>query len=87
MEQQYFVNQRKHNKNTGKWDNAIVVKETHPDAMHQYHAFMSTYAYGVKEEYDYVGIEISDLYGNQVIRPEIDDRMAVEVPEGPATGE
>lgn len=81
MEQQYFVNQRKHNKNTGKWDNAIVVKDNREDAMHQYHAFMSTYAYGVKPEYDYIGIEITDLYGNPLIRPEIDNRMKQETAE------
>ena len=57
MEKHFFVNQRKH-KVTGTWDNNTHVKATQNEAMHQFHAFMSTYAYGQDATVDYATCEV-----------------------------
>ena len=68
---EYFVIQKKHDKETGKWDNTITVKGTENEARHQFHAFMSTYAYGVKEQYDYISCMIEDMNGAIIQNEEI----------------
>lgn len=70
----YFVTQKKHNSQTGAWDNNVHTKNTQDEAMHQFHAFMSTYGYGFGENLDYVGAEVSTMDGRIIIQ-EIDNRM------------
>ena len=53
----YFVIQKKHTTN-GSWDNGVHSKETFDEAMHQFHAFMSTYAYGQVNTLDYVSCDV-----------------------------
>ena len=75
----YFVIQKKHNM-TGTWDNNVHVKETKDDAFHQFHAFMSTYAYGQNPNLDYIAAEVQTEDGRS-IKGEIDNRMPA-APEG-----
>ena len=69
----FFVNQKKHEVNGDKWVNTIHVKDTENDALHQFHAFMSTYGYGYAEGTDYVAcsVEVDD---GRCIKNEVDDR-------------
>lgn len=67
MEKQFFVMQRKHFK-TGAWDNNTHVKATQNEAMHQFHAFMSTYAYNANDTVDYAACEVIATDGF-VVRP------------------
>ena len=76
----YFVVQKKHNSTTDVWDNNVHVKETKDDALHQFHAFMSTYAYGQNPNLDYIAAEVQAEDGRS-IKSEIDNRMPA-VPEG-----
>ena len=69
----FFVNQKRHNPN-GTWTNTTHVKDTEYEAIHQFHAFMSTYGYGYSEVDDYVACSMEDEHGNQM-RVEVDDRM------------
>ena len=69
----YFVIQKKHN-TSGTWDNNVHVKETKDDALHQFHAFMSTYAYGQNPNLDYIAAEAQTEDGRS-IKSEIDNRM------------
>lgn len=73
----YFVVQKKHNGTTDTWDNNVHVKETLNDALHQFHAFMSTYAYGQNPNLDYIAAEVQTEDGRS-IKSEIDDHMAAE---------
>lgn len=68
-----FVNQKKH-KTTGAWDNNVHVKETVDEAKHQYHAFMSTYAYGQDNTVDFCSCSVETDYGQIIVGPEVDDR-------------
>lgn len=70
----FFVNQKKHNKNTGAWDNNAHVKETLNAAMHQFHAFMSTYAYEQEASVDYASCSVEGVDG-LVIKNEVDNRL------------
>lgn len=67
----YFVIQKKHN--TSGWDNGVIAKDSYDDAMHQFHAFMSTYGYGQYSMLDYVACTIETDDG-RVLKNEIDDR-------------
>jgi len=71
----YFVNQKKHNGQTDAWDNNAHTKNTYDEAMHQYHAFMSTYAYGQSETLDYVACSVETDRG-EVFKTEVDDHRA-----------
>ena len=73
----YFVNQKKHNKNTGAWDNNAHTKATLNEAMHQFHAFMSTYAYDQESSIDYVSCSVEGIDG-LVIKNEVDNRLPEE---------
>ena len=75
---EYFVIQKKHDRETGKWDNTVTVKKTENEARHQFHAFMSTYAYGVKEQYDYISCMIEDINGAIIQSEEIYRAMVEE---------
>ena len=70
----YFVNQKKHNKESGAWENDAHTKDTYEEAMHQFHSFMSTYAYKQDENLDFVSCSVEDQNG-RIIRSEIDDRV------------
>ena len=82
---QVFVNQKYH-KTTG-WVNNVQVKtgETIDEAVnlakHQFHAFMSTYGYGVDNTIDYVACDVTDLDGLVLMGPEIDNRIEPEPEE------
>ena len=73
----FFVVQKKHTAN-GNWDNNVHTKATENEAMHQYHAFMSTYGYGQSETLDYVACSVESDDG-RLIRNEIDDRRVNDV--------
>lgn len=75
----YFVNQKKHNKNNNTWDNNVPVKETLNEALHQFHAFMSTYAYGQDANLDYASCSVEQADG-LIVKSEVDDRISVEEP-------
>ena len=68
----YFVIQKKHTANSA-WDNNVHTKDTEGEALHQFHAFMSTYAYGQSGTLDYVACSVETDDGS-VIKREIDDR-------------
>lgn len=74
--EKYFVNQKKHNSQTDAWDNNVHVKATKAEAMHQFHAFMSTYGYGFGENIDYVSCSVETMDG-VIIKNEVDDRIAI----------
>lgn len=71
----YFVDQKQH-KTNDSWVNNTHVKATLNEAMHQYHAFLSTYGYGQDATVDYVSCEVGDENG-MVIRNEVDNRMSI----------
>ena len=71
-----FVNQKKH-KTTDTWENGILVKSSEDAGMHQFHAFMSTYAYGQDATVDYCACSVETEDGLVIVGPEIDDRRAV----------
>ena len=79
----YFVNQKKH-KNSGTWDNNCHTKNTLDEAMHQFHAFMSTYAYGQDETVDYASCSVEAMDG-RIVRNEVDDRIPVPEPNNEGT--
>ena len=72
----YFVNQKKHR--NGLWDNGIITKNTLNEAMHQFHAFMSTYGYEQDANVDYASCSVEAQDGTIIKGPEVDDRL-VEV--------
>lgn len=65
----YFVNQKK--RDSGTWNNNIHVKESYDEALHQFHAFMSTYAYGQVATCDYASCSVEDEYGTVIFGPEV----------------
>ena len=67
----YFVVQKKHG--AGGWDSGVVTKDSEGEAMHQFHAFLSTYAYGQSDALDYVACSVETDDG-RTVRSEIDDR-------------
>ena len=69
----YFVIRKKHNA-TG-WDNSVLVADSLDDAMHLYHAYLSTYAYGQSTSLDYISAEVETEDG-RFIKSEIDDRRS-----------
>ena len=72
----FFVVQKKHNTSSNSWDNNVHTKETEDEAMHQFHAFMSTYAHGQSDTLDYIACSVETDDG-RMIRNEVDDRRAV----------
>ena len=70
----FFVIQKKKT-TAGAWNNNVHVKETLNEALHQFHAFMSTYAYGQDASLDYCACEVQTQDGRN-IKSEIDDRIA-----------
>ncbi len=75
----FFVNQKKHKVN-GTWENGSIVKETKDEAMHQYYAFMSTYAYGQDATVDYTSASVETETGAIIINA-VDNRMSTLEPE------
>ena len=73
----YFVNQKKHRAG-GAWDNNVHTKDTLDAAMHQFHAFMSTYAYGQDANLDYVSCSVEAQDGRIIHGPEVDDNIEPE---------
>ena len=71
----YFVVQKKHASGNDTWTNNVHTKASEDDAMHQFHAFMSTYAYGQDNTLDYVACSVEADDG-RVIKNEIDDKRA-----------
>ena len=78
----YFVNQKRHSTD-GTWVNNTIVKENgtdqqnYYDAIHQFHAFMSTYGYGYAEGVDFVSCSL-EAENSRIIKNEIDDRRVRE---------
>lgn len=70
--EKFFVNQKKH-ATAGTWDNNVHVKDTLNEAMHQFHAFLSTYGYGQASGVDYCSCSVENMEG-VIIRNEVDDR-------------
>ena len=68
----------------GRLDGTFVLdgfqKESETEAKHQFHAVMSTYAYGQNENYNFVMCQIVATDG-RVIMGEVDDRRSAEEPE------
>lgn len=77
----FFVNQKRHQTN-GSWLNNIHVKEEFGEAMHQFHAFLSTYGYGFAEGVDYAACSV-ETDGGRFIKNEVDDRRAPVFPDEP----
>ena len=69
----YFVVQKKHIVSNDTWSNNVHTKDTEDAAMHQFHAFMSTYGYGEDNTLDYVACSVESDDG-RVIKNEIDDK-------------
>lgn len=71
----YFIIQKRHEIESGKWQNAVITKTTEDDALLQLYGFMFTYSHGKGDPaLDYVSCQIEDLEG-RVIKREIDNRM------------
>ena len=70
-----FVNQKKHNKNTDTWENNIISRETENEAFHEFYTFMSVYAYGWDQKYDYVACSAEGDDG-KIFKSDIDDRRS-----------
>ena len=76
---QIFVNQKYHK--NGNWVNNVQVKEGNTReeaqalAMHEYHAFLATYAYGQDPEVDYASCSV-ELQSGTILIQEVDDRLA-----------
>lgn len=68
----FFVIQKKH-KTNGTWENNVHTKTTEDEAKHQFHAFMSTYAYGQDNTVDYAACSVETDDGRTIMN-EIDDR-------------
>ena len=75
--EKYFVTQKKHNSTTNTWENGVLTKDSLNSAQHQFHAFLSTYAYGQDENIDYCAVDITDA-GNNRIKWEVDNRLTTE---------
>lgn len=67
----YFVIRKKHN--VSGWDNTVVTSQSKDDALHLFHAFMSTYAYGQSSTLDYVSCSVENDDGVVIMR-EVDDK-------------
>ena len=78
----YFVNQKM--RKNGTWVNNVHVKEAETDegalylAKHQFHAFMSTYAYNADKTVDYASCSVESESGLTVLGPEVDNRREQE---------
>lgn len=71
----YFIIQKRHEIESGKWQNAVITKNTEDEALLQLYGFMFTYSHGKGDpSLDYVSCQIEDLDG-RVIKREIDNRM------------
>lgn len=71
----FFVIQKRHEIESGKWNNAVITKGTEDEALLQLYGFMFTYSHGKGDPaLDYVSCQIEDLEG-RVIKREIDNRM------------
>ena len=79
---QVFVNQKYHKGNS--WTNNVLVREAETTeaaimlARHQFHAFMSTYAYGQDQAVDYASCSVETLTG-LILAQEIDNRLQNEI--------
>jgi hypothetical protein len=79
----FFVNQKKHKPNASpEWDNGCHVKDDLNAAMHQFHAFLSTYAYGQDATVDYCACSVEAMDG-RIVKNEVDDRIPVPEPPEP----
>ena len=78
----YFIIQKRHEIESGKWQNAVITKNTEDEALLQLYGFMFTYSHGKGDPaLDYVSCQIEALEG-RVIKREIDNRMGqTETPE------
>lgn len=76
----YFVIQKRHEIESGKWQNAIIRKDTEEEAKLQLHGYMFTYGYGKDADLDYVSCHIQTLDG-RIISGVIDNRMAADAGE------
>lgn len=78
----FFIIQKRHEIESGKWQNAVITKTTEDEALLQLYGFMFTYSHGKGDPaLDYVSCQIEDLEG-RVIKREIDNRMGqTDVPE------
>ena len=72
----FFVDQKMH-KTNDTWTNNTHVKATLNEAMHQFHAFMSTYGYGQDASVDYAACEVEDANG-MIVKSEVDNRMSTD---------
>lgn len=81
----FFVIQKKHKSASDTLENGVINKSTENEAKHQFHAFMSTYAYGQDQTCDYLACSVENDEDG-VLMKEIDDRRPVtnqeEVIEG-----
>ena len=78
----FFVNQKKHKSSNDTWDNNCHVKETEAEAMHQFHAFLSTYGYGQDQTVDYASCSVEGMDG-RIIKNEVDNRIPAPEPPVP----
>jgi len=72
----FFVDQKMH-KTNDTWVNNTHVKATFNEAMHQFHAFMSTNGYGQDASVDFVACEVEEANG-MIIKSEVDNRMSTD---------
>ena len=77
MEVKFFVNQKKHNGSNDSWDNNVHVKNSFAAAMHQFHAFMSTYGYEQDANIDYCACSVTNMAG-VILKDEVDKRTDAE---------
>lgn len=71
----YFVTQKRHEVESGKWINTVYTKATEDEARLQLYGYMFTYSHGKGDPaLDYVSCEIQTIDG-RIIKSEIDNRM------------
>lgn len=81
----FFIIQKRHEVESGKWINAVITKTTEDEALLQLYGFMFTYSHGKGDPaLDYVSCDIQTLDG-RIIKREIDNRMAVTEADGDDT--
>jgi hypothetical protein len=71
----FFIIQKRHEVESGRWQNAVITKTTEDEALLQVYGYMFTYSHGKGDPaLDYVSCQIENLDG-RVIKREIDNRM------------
>ena len=83
----FFIIQKRHEIESGKWNNAVITRETEDEALLQLYGYMFTYSHGKGDPaLDYVSCAIQTIDG-RITKNEIDNRMGMTETENAGEGE